>query len=195
MTTEAPPVPVSADGGASRRADGAALAPYLPRLATEGAGEAPDARWRSLDASLVFVDVSGFTRLSERLAGKGRIGAEELTEVLGGCFSQLLGVAYAGGGSLLKFGGDALLLLFTGEGHPVRGSEAAVRMLREMRAIGRVSTSVGRLRPGRSVGVHSGALHLFRVGGSHRELIVTGPGASAVVTMESTAGAGEVVVS
>ena len=46
-----------------------------------------------------------------------------------------------------------------------------------------------------SVGVHSGEFHFFLVGGSHRELIVTGPAASTVVTMEGTADAGQIVVS
>src|SRR5438093_10632152 len=91
-----------------------ALAPYVPRLALEWAQTASDLRWRQLDGSLVFVDISGFTALSERLARRGRQGAEELTGTLSTCFADLLAVAYAAGGSLLKFGGDALLLLFDG---------------------------------------------------------------------------------
>jgi hypothetical protein len=51
------------------------LAPYVARLVREWeAGVAA----RELDGSLVSVDLSGFTALSERLAAKGRAGAEEL---------------------------------------------------------------------------------------------------------------------
>ena len=71
----------------------------------------------SVDATVVFADISGFTALSERLARLGREGAEELTETIGGSLSTLLTVAYENGGSLLKLGGDALLLLFEDEGH------------------------------------------------------------------------------
>ena len=46
-----------------------------------------------------------------------------------------------------------------------------------------------------SVGLHSGLFDLFLVGGSHRELIVTGPAATEVVTMEGTSDAGEIVMS
>lgn len=46
-----------------------------------------------------------------------------------------------------------------------------------------------------SVGVHSGDFDFFLVGGSHRELMVTGPAATTTVTMEATADAGEIVVS
>jgi class 3 adenylate cyclase len=49
----------------------------LRLLATE-----PQRRVRAVDGTCVFVDVSGFTRLSERLARRGgREGAEQLADV------------------------------------------------------------------------------------------------------------------
>ncbi len=39
---------------------------------------------------MVFADVSGFTRLSERLARKGKEGAEYLVDAINACFSALL---------------------------------------------------------------------------------------------------------
>ena len=173
----------------------AALAPYLPRIAIEWANSDPSTSFREVDGSLLFADISGFTSLSERLARKGRIGAEELTGTLNDCFAAILAVAYDAGGSLLKFGGDAVLLLFEGDLHAPRACASALRMRAVMRDVGGVSTSVGRVRLRMSMGVHSGRIHLFRVGRSHRELIVTGPGATAVVEMESAASANEIVVS
>jgi class 3 adenylate cyclase/tetratricopeptide (TPR) repeat protein len=177
----------------------ATLAPYLPRLVIEWAGNdpwpPPSTTHRVVDGSLLFADISGFTALSERLAGNGRVGAEELTETLSRCFGDLLAVAYDAGGSLLKFGGDALLLLFQDNGHAERACASALRMRAGMGEIGRVATSVGRVRLRMSIGVHSGDVHLFRVGRSHRELIVTGPAATATVDMESAASADQIVVS
>jgi class 3 adenylate cyclase/tetratricopeptide (TPR) repeat protein len=46
-----------------------------------------------------------------------------------------------------------------------------------------------------SVGLHSGAVDFFLVGGSHRELLLLGPAADKVVDTENTANAREVVVS
>jgi class 3 adenylate cyclase/tetratricopeptide (TPR) repeat protein len=169
--------------------------PYLPRIATAWASDRADCRSVVVDGTLVFVDISGFTALSERLAQRGRVGAEELTGTLSACFAGLLDVAYLRGGSLLKFGGDALLLLFDGDEHEVRGAASAMEMRTAMRGVGRVETSVGAFRLRMSVGVHSGPVHLFRVGESHHELVVTGPAATATVEMESTADAGEIVVS
>lgn len=177
----------------------ALLRPYLPRLQLEWLATDPAATAKVVDGSLVFADVSGFTKLSERLARRhGKAGAEEIVEVIDGCFGDLLPLAYADGGGLLKFGGDALLLLFTGDDHALRAVRAAGAMQVAMRGIGSVVAGVDRdvrARLRMSAGVHSGPLHFFLVGATHRELIVTGPGATATATMEATAEAGEVVVS
>jgi class 3 adenylate cyclase/tetratricopeptide (TPR) repeat protein len=183
------------DAGGAPAATPDRLRPYVPRLLKQWVIDAPETTWRSVDATLVFVDISGFTRLSERLAKQGRIGAEELTNAIGTCFAGLLGVAYLAGGTLLKFGGDALLLLFTGDGHAARGCRAAVGMRRELQQVGRIDSSAGRIRLGMSIGVHTGDVDLFLVGGSHRELVIAGPAATETVTMEAAADAGEIVVS
>jgi class 3 adenylate cyclase/predicted ATPase len=173
-----------------------AFAPFLPRLVHGWLADEPERRWRALDATVVFVDISGFTRLSERLAKRGRVGAEELSDVIGSCFSELLAVAYAEDGALLKFGGDALLILFTGDDHAARGARAAIGMRLRLREVGSVETpGGGRVRLRMSVGLHTGEFLVFLVGGSHRELVITGPAASTTVTMEGTAVAGEIVIS
>jgi len=184
--------PDGAPGGA-----GAAhpLAPYLPRLVVDWISAAPQELHRDVPGTVAFVDISGFTKLSERLAGHGKVGAEELSETINGCFVDLLAVAYAHGGGLLKFGGDALLLLFSGADHEARACRAAVGMRRTLRDVGKVTVLGHHVTLRMSVGVHSGVFNFFLVGDSHRELIVTGPAASTVVLMESTAEAGEILVS
>ena len=156
--------------------DRSALLPYLPRLLVQWLADEPDTTSRELEGTVVFVDISGFTKLSERLAKSGRMGAEELAEAIGSCFARLLAVAYGNGGGLLKFGGDALLLLFTGTDHALKGARAAVGMRRALREIGKLETSGGRVQLRMSVGLHSGVFHLFLVGGSHREFIDYRPG-------------------
>ena len=171
------------------------LAPYVPRIAAEWDLDAPGALWREFDGTCCFVDISGFTALSERLARRGRIGAEELTEVLNHVFSRMLEVAYRKGGALLKFGGDALLLAFTGDDHAIRASQAAVAMRAALREARTLPTSVGRVNLRMSVGLHSGSFHLFRVGDTHHELLISGPAATETTRMEQAADAGEIVVS
>ena len=144
---------------------------------------------------MVFVDISGFTKMSERLARQGRVGAEELTEVIGETFGALLPTAYRYGGNLLKFGGDALLLLFTGTEHQRRACAAALAMQRTMDEVGVCSTTAGTITLRMSVGIHSSEFDFFLVGNSHRELIVAGPAASRTVEMESAASARQILVS
>src|SRR5688572_30736839 len=173
----------------------APLVRFVPRLACEWDLDAPDAPWQVVEGTLCFIDISGFTNLSERLAMRGRIGVEELTDVLNRVFGTMLEIAFARGGTLLKFGGDALLLLFDGPDHPVQGACAAVEMRAALRDATQVPLSVGRVRLRMSVGVHSGRVHLFRVGTSHHELIVTGPAATRTTEMEHAASAGEILIS
>ena len=139
------------------------LRPYLPRLVLQWLADAPGEDHRTVAGSIAFVDISGFTRLSERLAKRGKVGAEELADAIGTCFARLLGIAYGNGGGLIKFGGDALLLLFTGPDHAARAARAAVGMRRELREIGSLSTPGGRVALKMSVGVHSGSFNFFLV--------------------------------
>lgn len=150
---------------------------------------------RQVDGTLVFVDVSGFTALSERLAQRGKVGAEQLTDVLNAVFGTMLGIASGRGGTLLKFGGDALFLLFTGPDHPVQAATAAVEMRSALAQTAKTSGPAGRLRLRMSVGVHSGRVDLFLVGDSHRDLVVVGPATTAVAEMEASASAGQILVS
>jgi class 3 adenylate cyclase/tetratricopeptide (TPR) repeat protein len=171
------------------------LLPYVPRIVVTWLQDEPEARFRELEGSVAFVDISGFTKLSERLGRRGKVGAEVLTEKIGTSFSELLTVAYENGGSLLKFGGDALLLWFSDAGHQARACRAALGMRRILRRIGRLETLAGAVTLRMSVGIHSGRFHFFLAGDSHRELIVTGPAATKTVLMERIATAGEIVIS
>jgi class 3 adenylate cyclase/tetratricopeptide (TPR) repeat protein len=182
---------VRRDGGLSEEA----LTPYVPRLVIEWLRETPAANHRRISGTLAFVDISGFTKLTERLARKGKAGAEEVNDVLDLCFTRLLDVAYDNGGAVLKWGGDAVLVLFTGPEHAARASRSAFGMRRTLRQFGRVRTSVGFISLRMSVGIHSGEFDFFLVGRSHRELLVTGPAATATVAMETLASAGEIALS
>ena len=65
---------------------------FIPRLAIELAHE-PGDRYAEVPGSMLSADISGFTALSEKLAGKGKAGAEEITELINLCFAALIGEA------------------------------------------------------------------------------------------------------
>ncbi len=98
-------------------------------------------------------------------------------------------------GMLLKFGGDALLFLFRGNDHAARAASTAVEMRAALRKAAATPTSVGRLRLSMSVGLHSGTLHFFLVGSTHRELVLAGPDATLAARTEAAANSGEIALS
>ena len=185
------------------------LEPYLPRLVLDWAKHDPLEPWREYapgitgrvgkwpvkNGSLVSVDLTGFTALAERLQAKGRAGAEELVLAVSGVFEGLIGIAYRRGGDVLKFRGDALLMLFSGDAHAERACRAASEMQWFIERTGETMSSVGEVELRMSAGIYSGACHFFLVEASHRELVVAGPAATETIQLEDAAGAGEVLVS
>jgi len=169
---------------------------YVPRLLPRWAAADPEPAHRVVDGSLVFFDITGFTPLTERLARKGREGAEELSNLLDTVFGRLLMGAEDDGGDLLKWGGDALLLLFDGPDHARRAARAALGLQRALAQMGRAKTSIGQVVLHASAAVESGPIDLV-LGGNpalHRELVVLGPTATRVTMLEHAAVKGEVLV-
>ena len=147
------------------------LKPYVPRLVVDWLRDTPDARHLELEGTLVFVDISGFTALTERLARKGKVGAELMRDTLDGVFTALLDEAYDWGAGLLKWGGDALLLLFDGPEHERGRARAAWEMQRTIDRVGRLHLSGGTIMLRMSVGIGTGTFHFFMTGSVHRELL------------------------
>src|SRR5438270_8414989 len=99
------------------------LTSYLPALILRryAANPAP-IRAPELDritAAVLFADISGFTRLTERLAQRGPAGAEQLTVLLNDYFEKLVTLITDHGGDVIKFAGDALLAVWK----PVSGED------------------------------------------------------------------------
>jgi class 3 adenylate cyclase/tetratricopeptide (TPR) repeat protein len=172
-----------------------ALRPYVPRLLIEWMRAAPETHHHALDGTLVFVDISGFTALTERLARRGKVGAELLRDILDPVFRDLLDEAYSWGAGLVKWGGDALLLLFDGPGHAERAARAAWEMQRSMTRIGRIRSGGGGGTLRMSIGLATGGIDFFTAGSVHRELLVVGPVATEAVVTEATAQPGEIALS
>ena len=177
------------------KSDTAKTSRYVARILQQHLIDDAHKQFWTSHGSAVFVDISGFTRLSERLARKGREGAEQISDAIGHSFESILEVAYDNGGSLLKFGGDALLLWFAAEDHVERACRAASQMRRVLRDVGRIDVPGAKVTLRMAQAVHSGEFHFFAVGTSHLELLPAGPGWSRLVAMEQAADAGEILLS
>ena len=65
-----------------------------------------------IEGAMLFVDMSGFTPLSERLSAQGMIGIEGLSKHLNHYFGSMVDIIHRYEGDVTKFAGDALMILF-----------------------------------------------------------------------------------
>lgn len=149
----------------------------------------------AIDATLVFADVSGYTALTERLATLGRVGGEMVTETVNACFTRLIDAARVEGGDVMRFGGDAIFLAFTGDGRIERALRAATAMQRAIATLPAIPVPGRRVRLRQSIGVHDGELLLRVWRGSWTEVVPFGPAVTETLRCESAANAGEIAIS
>lgn len=66
----------------------------------------------SFEAFTMFVDLSGFTRMTETLMKRGNEGAERLSNILNAIFAPMVNLVYRRGGGIPYFAGDAFTAIF-----------------------------------------------------------------------------------
>ncbi|MCB9548272.1 MAG: AAA family ATPase [Myxococcales bacterium] len=139
------------------------LVRYAPELVLRRLAADPRplrAAWgEQFPAVVLWVDISGFTPLTERLVAAGDSGVEALTEVLNRYFGRLVDLVQGAGGDITQFEGDAILAVWR-----LGADEEAEPVLRQ---VARCALEV------------SAALHGFEVGPgtrlSQRVALATGP--------------------
>ncbi len=166
---------------------------YVPALARRPGTSGPGST--SLAGTFVSADLSGFTALSERLAEQGRRGAEVLAGHVDACFTLLIDEITPLGGDVVFFGGDALFVVFTGDSHARRAVRAGEAMHRTVAAYPAIETPTEPVLLSLSVGAASGTSQVVVTGGPHESLFLIGPAIDRTLDMESSAGAGELLVS
>uniref|UniRef100_A0A7S0I376 Adenylate cyclase n=1 Tax=Hanusia phi TaxID=3032 RepID=A0A7S0I376_9CRYP len=64
------------------------------------------------DAVVLLVDISGFTRLSDRFQSFGQEGIDQLTSTINHMFSAIIDRVQSYSGDIIKFAGDALIVIW-----------------------------------------------------------------------------------
>ena len=128
---------------------------------------------RLAHGAAVFVDISGFTALTEALARElgGRRGAEVLSSTLDRIFAALMEPLHAWDGSVVYFSGDAVTAWIDADDGS-RATACALAMQQVMARVGVVQTPGGvPIRLGIKVAVAVGEVHRFVVGDPRVQLI------------------------
>ncbi len=110
-----------------------------------------------LNAGTMFIDVSGFTRMTHTLMKNGKEGAEILTGIINRVFTPAIDSIYRNQGFVTSFAGDAFTAVFPHDrmlgDAPVR---AAMDILTSFETIGKQSTRFGEFNLSVKIGISGG---------------------------------------
>ncbi|MBN2145774.1 MAG: AAA family ATPase [Anaerolineales bacterium] len=164
----------------------------------------------TIQGSLLFADVSGFTALSERLASVPpdaaeraieirNKGAEQLTTIMNDYFDAMWKILSWSGGILVKFAGDAALVYFPKQekGQQAQWAvRAGLRMLRAIDQFANIPTPSEPVTLRMKIGVATGEFLSASVGNSRRmEYAILGPAVTQTMGAEAaTTGPGQLLV-
>ncbi|MFP4394994.1 MAG: AAA family ATPase [Anaerolineales bacterium] len=157
----------------------------------------------SFSAATMFVDVFGFTQITEALMQYQKDGAEILTDALNRVFGPLVARVYERGGMITTFAGDAFTAVFPLENEAEDASDIALRLAQMAFDIqdffarhGALTTKYGEFTLGVKVGLGLGEASWGIVGEEGRyTYFFRGPAIDAATGAEHHAGQGDIVAS
>jgi predicted ATPase/class 3 adenylate cyclase len=123
-----------------------------------------------LPATALFVDISGFTAVTEALMQQGKVGAELLADTMQAIFTPLIAAVYERGGFVAGFAGDAFTAVFPGRGKraKARAVAAAWAMRLALKSFSTVETPMGIFSFTGRIGVAAGSVNWGILGNSHQ---------------------------
>ncbi|WP_199269832.1 adenylate/guanylate cyclase domain-containing protein [Mucilaginibacter lacusdianchii] len=111
-----------------------------------------------LDATVMFVDVCGFTAITEQIPANTVVG------LLNGLFDKIVQEIIAQGGHVDKFMGDAVMAVFRGNYHLDRAIDAALSVKAQLANVPEISAGGRTYKPEVSIGINSGEMVSGNIG-------------------------------
>ena len=161
-------------------------------------GEEVDLRTKKRDLTIMFVDIKGFSTMSEE------VDAETVNRYLNDFFEIMTCSVFEQKGTVDKFLGDGLLAFFGDpvplENHARAALDAAVSMQKRMSELNAmwIHSGVEQLSKGMSIriGINSGNVIVGNIGSRHRlEYTVLGPVVNIASRLQSLAPPGGIIMS
>ncbi len=146
------------------------------------------------NVAVIFADVSGFTALSEKL------DPEEVREIINDCFSYITKPVYELEGTIDKYIGDCVMILFGAKyqhtDDAMRSVMCAMKMLELVREFSKSTLSSRGLSLDLSIGVNYGLVVTGSVGNYYdKDYTVMGDIVNTAQRLQSRAGLGNVLIS
>lgn len=145
----------------------------------------------TIEASVAFIDICGFTSISENET------PDSVVKLLNSYFDLMVAEILAQGGFVDKFIGDAIMAVFKGDFHLDRAIDACLAVRNKIAALPSVSDTV-RFKPSVSIGINSGEMVSGNIGSSslrRLDYTVIGDAVNTAQRLQSAASPGQVVIS
>ncbi len=146
----------------------------------------------TIQGTVVFIDICGFTSLSEKLP------AATVVDLLNRCFDQMVKEIIAQGGYVDKFMGDAVMAVFRGDYHLDRAVDAALAVRARLLAEADQAIPGTEYRPAVSIGINTGEMVSGNIGSASLKRLdytVIGDTVNVSQRLQGSAKPGQIIVS
>jgi len=144
-----------------------------------------------VDATVMFIDICGFTAITEQVA------ANTVVKLLNGLFDKIVKEIITQGGHVDKFMGDAVMAVFRGDFHLDRAIDAALAVKEQLKSIEEITAGDKTYKPEVSVGINSGEMVSGNIGSASLKRLdytVIGDAVNLAQRLQSVAKAGQVII-
>ncbi len=170
------------------------LSKYIPLHFIEVYNQVKKKGYITADGTVMFADLSGFTNLSEKLTAKGKEGSEEVSRIINEIFEDLISIISGSGGSVYKFGGDAVTVFFPKSISADAVVRTAVSMQGSMKKFDSIQTIAGRCSVSMKIGIACGESVIGMVGEDIKQYFIAGDTLDSACDCEHKAEKGEIIV-
>ena len=146
-----------------------------------------------LSGYTVFVDMSGFTRLTSVLMEQGKEGAERLSVILNDVFGPMVSCVYEHGGRIPYFAGDAFTAIFAGEKSEAHALEIIEISQQLLQLLHDTQSKIPEFKIGVKIGLGYGDIDWGIVGGEQKAFYFNGTGIDACIESQKLAEDGEII--
>lgn len=147
----------------------------------------------SFMASTVFIDISGFTKMTETLMKSGDEGAEVLSEILNQIFNPVVNAIYENGGFVTTFAGDAFTSVFPENNSQTSAIFSAQKIQKVFAKKGLMKTKFGDFQLAVKLGISFGLVEWGILGKERKAYFFRGEAIDNCAASEHLAEKGEVV--